>query len=129
LKVIVKIYGEAADKTEQLIAINKARQSNNEFDANDTNDNDSNNKVATKKISLVSHCNSSHYYCDDAHEDLILLLEQISAIWCKMTSLFSSSLLLSSSPESSIIFKHCLKLLTFDYSAVDVSLRQACEKW
>ena len=129
LKVIVKICGEAADKVEQLIAIHKARQTINDFDnVNDANDND-NNKVSTKKVSLVTRCNSSHYYLDDAPEDLILLLEQISDLWCKMTSLLSSSLLLSSSSELSIILKHCLKLLTLEYSTVDVSIQQACEKW
>ena len=137
IKVVVRICGEAVEKAEQLNAIYKGKQTSNDIEQNSNdNDVDNHNKANMKKVFLVERCTSNHYH-DDAPEDLILLLNQISDVWCKMTSLVSSSLLLSSSSELAVVFKYCMRLLELDLDSsntasindVEVGIRQACGKW
>ena len=136
IKVVVRICGEAVEKAEQLNAIYKGKQTTDIEPNSNDNDVDNHNKANIKKVFLVHRCTSNHYH-DDAPEDLILLLNQISDVWCKMTSLVSSSLLLSSSSELAVVFKYCMRLLELDLDSsssgsindVEVAIRQACGKW
>jgi hypothetical protein len=134
IRVVVQICGEAVEKAEQLNSFFRDKQANS-IEAVSVDNNIDHNKPNFKKVFLVPRCICNHYN-DDSPEDLILLLDQISTIWCKMASLVSSSLL-SSSPELAVIFDYCMRLLNLDYnckessciSDVEISIRQACGKW